>query len=176
MDDAYYVKIVVAELEKLVTLMKQRDAVEVQSSKCEEFISATINMLSEEKRDEFRKTLDAVKEVGKDRDANLTYAIRRVLQEATGFLTISGVRDRLKEAGFDFSSYTSNPLASISTTLRRMKPEDVEVRESQGITIYRWKGVRRFSRTRNPHSDVIAAYLGIPMPEEGGSSPAKRTK
>jgi len=176
MDDAYYMKILIAELEKLVKLMKQRGAIEVQSAKCEEFISATINMLSEEKRDEFRKTLDAVKEVGKDRDANLTYAIRRILQEATGYLTVSGVRDRLKEFGFDFSSYTSNPLASISTTLRRMKPEDVEVREAEGITMYRWKGVRRFPRTSNPHSDVIAAYLGIPMPEERGSSSAKRTK
>lgn len=167
MNDSYYLKILVAELEKLVTLMKQRGVIEVESAKCEEFISATINMLSEEKRAEFRMTLDAVKEAGKDRDGNLTHAIRRVLQRATEPLTVRDIRERLKNSGFDFSSYTSSPLASISTTLRRMKVEDLEATEVEGITAYRWKGIRRFPRMPKPRSEVIGAYLQTWFADDG---------
>jgi len=43
---------------------------------------------------------------------------------------------------FDFSGYRSNPLASISTALRRFKPSDVETTEIAGVTAYRWKDTK----------------------------------
>jgi hypothetical protein len=46
----------------------------------------------------------------------------------------------LEAGGFDFSSYKSSPLASISTTLKRFKPEDVETAEIDGVAAYRWIG------------------------------------
>ncbi len=44
----------------------------------------------------------------------------------------------LLEAGFDFSSYTSNPLSSISTTLRRMVDmgELKSAEREEGGTVY----------------------------------------
>jgi hypothetical protein len=60
------------------------------------------------------------------------------------WLTVTNVRDRLNKAGFDFSTYSSNPLASISAILRRMKPEEIESTVADGgVAAYRWKNTKQ---------------------------------
>jgi hypothetical protein len=62
------------------------------------------------------------------------------MKEAGNWLTATNVRDHLVGLGFDFSGYSTNPLASVSTTLRRMKPEEVETTTVDGgVTAYQWK-------------------------------------
>jgi hypothetical protein len=52
-------------------------------------------------------------------------------------LTTAQVRDRLRLAGFDFSSYESGPLPSVSTTLRRLKEAGKVTREDfEGVASY----------------------------------------
>jgi hypothetical protein len=45
-------------------------------------------------------------------------------------------------AGFDFSSYTSNPLSSIHTTLKRLVPEELETDARAEGQMYRWKTIK----------------------------------
>jgi hypothetical protein len=136
-----YLAVVNNELEKLKKLNDQRMAIDVEIVKSEQFISATANLLSDEDRNLAIKTMEAIQENYRLREVGLTDAIRSVLRNSSGkWLTVANVRDQLVSAGFDFSTYTANPLASISTTLRRLKPEDVETRNEDGATSYRWKG------------------------------------
>src|SRR5262249_30273560 len=73
----------------------------------------------------------------------LTEAVKDALKLATisrGFVTATQVRDHLLKAGFDFSRYSSNPLASVNTTLRRFKADEIETSETEsGVTCYRWR-------------------------------------
>lgn len=69
----------------------------------------------------------------------LTECVRDILRQRKGWLSPVYVRDALMAAGFDFSNYTSNPLSSIHTTLKRMVPEEVETEEREDGQVYRWK-------------------------------------
>jgi hypothetical protein len=90
-------------------------------------------------------------------EAGLTEAIRSVLKKNyRQWLTVTQVRDRLESAGFDFSSYKSSPLASISTTLKRFKAEDVETAEIDGVAAYRWIGKILME------SPKVSAFYGEP--------------
>ena len=68
-----------------------------------------------------------------------TDSVRNVLRGVPSqALTAKKVRDLLRGAGFDLSSYT-NPLASIHTILKRLADRgEVEVIESNGEVHYRW--------------------------------------
>jgi hypothetical protein len=68
--------------------------------------------------------------------------VRNVLRNVPSqALTAKKVRDLLRSAGFDLSSYT-NPLASIHTILKRLAERgEVEVSESGGEVHYRWSKV-----------------------------------
>jgi hypothetical protein len=158
---------------KLRTLLAQREETDVQISKLRQFIHATINMLPDNERESFTEQVNIVSQKIERRDAGLTDAIREVLQE-TGvrWLTAAEVRDRLSLLGFDFSDYTANPLASVSTTLRRMKPGEVETTMVSGVTAYRWK--------RKPIAQVPVrqrAFAGVPAPSPSlaGVPPPKPT-
>jgi len=144
MNDAYFAGILKSAIAKMTTLAATRDSVEVELIKLRELIQATANMLSDEKmKDQYLQILDDVLERSGFRDNSLVEAVRKVLQEARGhFLTVSQVRDRLRTRGFDFSAYKSNELASISTTLRRFKPEEVEITNTGGVLHYRYKRSR----------------------------------
>jgi hypothetical protein len=49
------------------------------------------------------------------------------------------VRQSLQAAGFDFSRYTSNPLSSIHTTLKRIKDsKQAEDKVLDDTTFYKW--------------------------------------
>lgn len=73
----------------------------------------------------------------------LTDAIRSALKRnANHWMTSTTVKEMLANSGFDFSSYESNPLASVSTVLRRIAGKDgIEVLfdVDRDVTVYRMK-------------------------------------
>lgn len=90
----------------------------------------------------------AIAELKKDLAANifpvkLTDACRYLIGHSGGWMSAVDVRDALEARGFDFSGYTSNPLSSIHTTLRRLKEADtISERNEGGATVYCWKRKR----------------------------------
>jgi hypothetical protein len=149
MNDTYYQKILNDAVAKLTALAATRDTIEIELIKLRELIHATANMLSDDQqRSGYLAVLNTAMLRDGVRDASLVEAIRRVLQDARGkFLTATDVRDQLKTYGFDFSEYASNPLASISTTLRRFKQQDVLTKDIDGVAAYRWIFRFPFPRT-----------------------------
>lgn len=113
--------------------------------KLEQLIAATANMLPDELKENTLKRISAMQQLYRVREYGLTEAIRVALESKVGqWLTVSSVRDQLLALGFDFSNYTSNPLASISAVLRRMKDEEVETTTVDGgVAAYRWKQPKR---------------------------------
>ncbi len=71
----------------------------------------------------------------------LTECCRDILRQKGDWMTAVQVRDALFAAGFDFSSYTSNPLSSIHTTLKRMVPNELETETRAEGQVYRSKVV-----------------------------------
>jgi hypothetical protein len=70
--------------------------------------------------------------------ASLVGAVRNTLRACyPRRLTSAQVRDELRLAGFDFNSYESGPLPSVSTTLRRLKESGEATREDcRGVASY----------------------------------------
>jgi hypothetical protein len=124
-------------LREFSVLSKERDAIDGKLLKLRHFIYATLNMLPEPERNVYQAEIAMLaSQVG-----NLTDSIREVLKLASlknCYFTAAEVRDHLNKAGFDFSQYTSNPLASVSTILRRFKPDEVETSKRDGVTAYKW--------------------------------------
>lgn len=119
------------------TLARQRAEIDSKLSKLRHAIYALSNLLPDNERTIFQSELTELA----SQTGNLTDSIREVLKLAAQrntFLTAAEVRDQLKTMGFDFSEYTSNPLASVNTTLRRFKFDEVETRKRNGTTEYRW--------------------------------------
>jgi hypothetical protein len=145
MNDTDYKAILDDAFSKLGFALQRRDAAEVEIAKQKQFILATMNMLSDEERQSFRERLTEINLRNDVRSAGLTEAIRKIL-EGSGrkWRTVAEVRTLLMESGFDFSEYTANPLASISTTLRRMTPNEVEMTTVEGVMAYRLKA-RKFT-------------------------------
>ena len=78
-------------------------------------------MLPDEERAFFIAKLHEIDSDEETRSIGLKEAISRVLSaNPLKAITATQVRDRLLESSFDFSNYTANPLASVSTTLKRM--------------------------------------------------------
>jgi hypothetical protein len=124
-------------LQKFAVLFKQRGEIDAELLKLRQFIYATTNMLPEEEKGTFQAGLaELAAQMG-----GPTEAVREILkfaaQEQTYFAATE-VRDHLVKSGFDFSSYNSNPLASVNTILRRFKPGEVETTQRDGAKAYRW--------------------------------------
>jgi hypothetical protein len=118
-------------------MILSRQALDLDIAKKKQFIKATMNMLP----DEDRAALDAAVEKIPGEPLGLTDAIRQVLQQQYKKpFTATDVRDKLKHANFDFSSYKTNPLASIHAVLKRLKPEEVEATDIDGVAAWRWVG------------------------------------
>jgi hypothetical protein len=76
---------------------------------------------------------------GPDVKKTLSECCRDILRAKKDWMSPVQVREALLAAGFDFSSYTSNPLSSIHTTLKRMVPHEIEANEGADGQVYRWK-------------------------------------
>ena len=150
---------------KLGLAVQQRDAAEVEIAKQKQFILATMNMVSDEERQSFRERLLEINRQNDARSAGLTGAIRKILEESVRkWRTVAEVCRLLKNSGFDFTSYTANPLASISTTLRRMTPNEVEMTTVEGVTAYRLKKrprlVERVAKSKEADTWKLKSFGG----------------
>jgi len=124
---------------KLVVLTRQRDELEMQIAKLNQLIRAALNMLPDDERENLEKNIELID----GRNIGLTEAVRQALLHAPRGAWIPGtdLRKMLIEAGFDFSEYTSNPLASIYSVAKRFKPQEVETSVIDGVRVFRWKGL-----------------------------------
>lgn len=71
----------------------------------------------------------------------LTECCRDILRQRKDWMSPVEVREALMASGFDFSSYTSNPLSSIHTTLKRMVPDELLTETRADGQVYRWKAI-----------------------------------
>jgi len=86
---------------------------------------------------------------GPDVKKTLSECCRDILRQRKDWMSPVEVREALLAAGFDFSNYTSNPLSSIHTTLKRMAPDELLTETRADGQVYRWKQlVERVKGTR----------------------------
>jgi len=118
-------------------LIARRDEIELEIAKRIQFLRASVNMMPEEDRAFFRAQVDALAD---DYEVGITDAVRAALRTSSKeWNTATDVRDVVAESGFNFSRYTSNPLATIHTILRRMYPTEVDKTTVEGVAAYRAK-------------------------------------
>lgn len=86
-----------------------------------------------------RESMIAVEIPGPDVAKTLSECCRDILRQKGDWMSAIQVRDSLMASGFNFSNYTSNPLSSIHTTLRRLAQEELETESRDGSQVYRWK-------------------------------------
>jgi hypothetical protein len=139
MTDADYRRVLEGAFQKFAAKFRQREELDADLLKLRQFIHATVNMLPDEDRRDYEAQLEALA----NQMTGLTEAVRDVLKLASvsgGFVTATQVRDHLLKANFDFSRYSSNPLASVNTTLKRFKEDEVETTQTEdGVAAYRWR-------------------------------------
>lgn len=167
MADVDYKAILKQAFDEYGRLLAERENLDLEIAKQFQFIRATTNMLADEERDEYERAIAklALENVG------LTEAIRRILQAAPSrWHTAVDVRDKLVSSGFDFASYKANPLASVHSVLKRLKPTEAENTTIDGVMAWRWKETRphRLFRRR---IRTNAPSLGMsPSPFDGPSA------
>lgn len=72
-------------------------------------------------------------------DMSLAEACREILKQSTTYRTARGIRDSLRDSGYNLDLH-SNPLASIHGVLKRfVEAGEVEHLETEGKSRYRWK-------------------------------------
>jgi hypothetical protein len=107
----------------------KRDEAERELARLNPLIRATVNMLPEGLRSKGEILVDLIE----NRPAGLTAAIRLSLTDAgKEWMTATDVRDYLKGIDFSFENYKSNPLASINTILKRLVPDEAQVKTLPG--------------------------------------------
>jgi hypothetical protein len=132
-----YKSILEQALAEYTLMVSQRQELDLELAKKTQFIRATMNMLPDSEKTEFETALSNLG----GPSLGLTDAIRKALQtEPNKPFTATQVRDKLKLSNFDFSSYKTNPLASIHAVLKRLKPEEVETTDIDGVNAWRWVG------------------------------------
>jgi hypothetical protein len=170
MTDTEYSAIFWGSIRKLRSLIEQRDETELEISKVRQFARATINMLPDDERQKMEKLLDAVNRSDNLNRVGLADAIKNVLENSPKrWFTVAQVRDVLRDTGFDFSRYTSNPLSSVSTTLKRFKSPDIESTEIDEVTAYRWKDTKAARKRRAERADmdaIIDIFESKDIPDE----------
>jgi len=158
MTDPEYYALLVSAVKKLRDLAKQSEEIQLEAAKLRQWINATANMLPDDQRIGIQRMLGLAELDEGLRRAGLHDAVRQVLERhPKEYLTVARVRDELLHT-FDFSNYKSNPLASVSTALRRFKRTDVEVTEIAGVTAYRWKNTKA-NRQRKIERETFDALL-----------------
>ena len=140
-------------MQRRAFLTRQRDEAEVELSKTKQLILSIFAMLPEDQRKASQRLIDDMEA----ESSGLQDVIELVFSAHEGdWLSLSNVRDRLIEIGFDLRRYKANPLASISTTLKRMvKNGFIEAKNSESGTLYR----------RNAINNIFAARVFGSKPE-----------
>lgn len=163
-----YVEVLRQEFTEYAEMLLQRQESDFEIAQKEQFLRATINMLPEDKKVSF-EALFAAMSAG---DVGLSDSIRNVLKAAPPrkFFTAAEVKQMLVKSGFDFSKYTANPLSSVHAALKRLKPEEAEMNQIDGVMAWRWakrptvslapnteKYLRQLRNKRTPIVDLMAA-------------------
>lgn len=148
-----YKAIVTDAVRRLGRLSDQYAEIEIEIGKLRQFIRATIHLLPDADRKRFLRWFNETKLTGDPnaKKSGLTENIREILEiDPKKWFTVTQMRNALEASGFDFANYTSNPLASISATLKRMHPKEIEADFTQtGVAIaYRWKPNTKFAKLR----------------------------
>lgn len=131
-------------LSRLAEIMRQRSDLDVEADKVTQLIHATANMLPDGERNDVLDKWTHLFRTQLNSETSLTDSVRKAIQESNReWQTAAQVRNRIVLSGFDFSAYMSNPLASVSTTLARLKEKgEVETTSVEGVTAYRSKKQR----------------------------------
>jgi hypothetical protein len=161
MNDADYEKLLEGTIAKIGQLGMEKAQLETEIAKHEQFFFATLNILSDASRARIEAKWLPVALALNASTGSLTEAVRNVLRTCyPKWLTVANVRDQLNFTGFDFSGYMSNPLASVSTTLRRIsESKQADALQTEGIMAYRWKQVP-------PKKNRILKGRAVPPPPE----------
>jgi hypothetical protein len=174
MTDENYKAVLNEAISRLGNLTQKRDQLELDIQKTIQFIHATANMLPDAERDKFWFDVQQVASRAEIRTEGLTAAIKDILSKAPKeWFTITMVRDRLVASGFDFSGYTSNPLASISTVLKRANPDQIENKRVESVNAYRWNAKKAPDRKKFSLYQALLRTQPRPFDLLGGKSPAQ---
>jgi hypothetical protein len=169
MTDLEYKTTLLNAIRRLREATKLRDETEAEIVKLRQFVRATANMLSEKDRADYNQMIVMMDLHDGLRRAGLHDAVRRTLAVGSPkFFTAAQVRDQLRFMGFDFSSYRSNPLASVSTTLRRFSRREVEVTDIDGVAAYRWKNTQANRKKQLEWEQFDALCDGLEAEKEIG--------
>lgn len=101
-----------------------------------------------------KSAFDVLQIDGPDVRKTLTESCRDILRAKKDWMSPVEIREALLAAGFDFTSYTSNPLSSIHTTLKRMVPEELLTETRADGQVYRWKIIEADGGSKAPPNFV----------------------
>jgi hypothetical protein len=139
MSDTGYKAILDEALANFTAKLRQESELEVEIAKLKQFIHAAVNMLPDDERAFYIAKIHELDYDEEKRTVGLKEAIIRIVSShPTKALTATQVRDRLLESNFDFTNYMANPLASVSTTLKRMVNREVQAMSVEDVAAYRW--------------------------------------
>lgn len=138
-------------IEKYQNNRQKQQELDVENIKLRQFIYATMNLLPDKERLIFQaQVANMAASLSSLKDA--VCEVLKLAAQRNDYFTVVEVKEHLEKAGFDFSEYSSNPLASVNTTIKRFKDTEVQCKEINGVAAYRW--ILRFPRVKLP-----------PMPE-----------
>lgn len=136
-----YKQTVDASMARYTELRRQIEALSEEADKLFQFIKASAALLPEDQKAAFHQVLDKERVRKSGIARTLTGTITCVLQSNKNqWFSAAQMRDLVVREGFDFSTYKSNPLASVSTTLRRLAENErtIETQVVENTTMYRW--------------------------------------
>ncbi len=126
-------------------LIRQRQELDLKLAQKEQFIRATMYQLSDADREKFEQWFNSLMAGA----VGLSDSIRGILSaNPRKWHTATEVRDALKKSGFSFAGYASNPLASIHAALKRLKKDEAEMTEIDGVMAWRAKPELRVRRRK----------------------------
>lgn len=141
-------------LTRRAQLAKQRDETEIELVKVAQLIEAIYPLLPPEKQKSYEEAMERVQ----SDLPGLQDAIRLLFSVHRGkWLSALDVRERLKEMGFNFRNYQANPLSAISTTLRRLAPDFLEVNSDGEALKFRLPALPKFD-----YAPVIPKGINFP--------------
>ncbi len=164
MTDIEYQTILANAIRRFGSLINERENIDLEITKLRQFIRATANMLPDSAREKLLESFDEIDNRIAVTTMSLIDSVRNILQnKSEKWLTVSGVKSLLQTEGFDFSSYTSNPLSSVSTTLRRLKEYgEVETDEIEGVTVYK----ASTKNLKKPKYNMFLSDIITPPPQQ----------
>jgi len=161
-----YRQIVEDAIERMDALTWKKERIDIEIAKLKQFVFATVNLLPEDQARKVAARINGIIIEESISNASLTEAIKKVLVSVyPTWQTVAMVRGHLVMNGFDFSSYSSNALASVSTTLRRLKEAGhANTDEIQGVTVYRATGSLRRMYKAETIKELKRRVLDVPNP------------